>query len=172
MESRSSSSAGLSLTTGSSRHVLATGHREWDDIGAVKVFGTVMDITERRHAEEAVRLSQAELARMSRLSTIGELAASIVHEVNQRLAAIVTNADACIRWIDRKQPDLDMAREAALSIAQEGRRAASVISGLPALARKTDLTLAAVDINETIREVLALLRDEIARGQVNSSDPC
>jgi signal transduction histidine kinase len=107
------------------------------------------------------------LARNVLLSTIGELAASIIHEVNQPLTAIVASAEASLRWMDREQPNLVKARQAIVRLTREGKRAGEVISGLRALVQKSKFDLARVDLNEVIREVLALLRDEIGRESVN-----
>jgi len=125
-----------------------------------------MDITERRNAEEALRNAQAELARVARLTTMGELVASITHEINQPLAAIVTQSDAGLRFLYRDEPDLDEVREALSSIGQDGMRAADVIRGLRALAKKSGPELAKLDINDAIREVLALTRSELQRHSV------
>jgi PAS domain S-box-containing protein len=132
-------------------------------IGASKI---ARDITERKRAEEALGRARAELTRASRLTTMGELAGSIIHEINQPLAAVVGNAEVCLRWLDRDPPDLAEARDAISRLARDGRRAVDVISGLRALARKSDLALTHVDINDAIREVLALLRGELEHGEV------
>jgi PAS domain S-box-containing protein len=149
------------------KHVLIIGRPNIDETNEFLFCGTMMDITERCQAEEALRRSQAELARNVQLSTIGELAASIIHEVNQPLTAIVASAEASLRWLDREQPNLVKARQAIVRLAQEGKRAGEVISGLRALVQKSKFDLADVDLNEVIREVLALLRDEIGRESVN-----
>jgi signal transduction histidine kinase len=154
------------LPDGSVKYVQSTGHPDIDAGGEVEFVGTVIDITERRHAEEALRRAQAELARVWRLSTMGELAGSIIHEINQPLAAIVTNAEASLRWLDRDVPELDEAREAISDLVRAGRRAADVIKGLNALARKSGFELARIDINDAIQEVLAVLRSELERGGV------
>ena len=154
------------LPDGSVKYVQSTGHPDIDAGGEVEFVGTVIDITERRHAEEALRRAQAELARVWRLSTMGELAGSIIHEINQPLAAIVTNAEASLRWLDRDVPELDEAREAISDLVRAGRRAADVIKGLNALARKSGFELARIDINDAIQEVLAVLRSELERSGV------
>jgi PAS domain S-box-containing protein len=123
----------------------------------------VLDLTERKRAQEALQKAQAELAHVARLTTMGELAASLAHEINQPLAAIVTNGSAGLRWLNQGQPDLDEARAALSRIVRDGARAADVIRGLRALAKKTGPELAKVDINDTILEVLALTRSEMQR---------
>ena len=149
------------LPDGSIRHVHGVGHavlNEPDDF--VEFIGTTIDITERKRAEEALRNAQAELARVVRLTTMGELAASIAHEINQPLSAIVTNANASLRWLNRGEPDLDEARGAISRIASDGVRAADVIRGLRALATKAGPDLASFDINDAMQEVLTLTRSE------------
>jgi C4-dicarboxylate-specific signal transduction histidine kinase len=125
-----------------------------------------MDITERRNADEALKNTQAELARVARLTTMGELVASIAHEINQPLTAITTNADACLRWLNRETPDLDEVRNAVTRILRGSSQASNVIRGLRALARKSGPELARFDINDAIREVLALIRTELQRQSV------
>jgi signal transduction histidine kinase len=119
-----------------------------------------------RKAEEARRKTQAELAHVTRVMTMGELAASIAHEVNQPLAGIAINANACLRWLARESPNLDEAREAAQRIIRDGTRASEIISRVRALARKTVTETARVDMNEAIREVLDLGQGEARKGKV------
>jgi C4-dicarboxylate-specific signal transduction histidine kinase len=103
---------------------------------------------------------------MARLTTMGELTASIAHEINQPLAAIVTQSEAALRWLNRDQPDLDEARDALSHIARDGVRAAEVIRGLRALARKSGPQLTRLDIDDVVRQVLALARGELLRNDV------
>jgi PAS domain S-box-containing protein len=121
------------------------------------------DITERRRAEEALRNAQMELTRVARLTTMGELVASIAHEINQPLAAIAADGTACLHWLDRDKPDLDGARSAASRIVQDAGRAGDVIRGLRALATTSGSQLTEVDIHDVIRDVLALTRAELQR---------
>jgi PAS domain S-box-containing protein len=129
----------------------------------VKWYGTSADVEDLKRAEEALSKSQAELAHVTRVTTMGELAASIAHEVNQPLSAIVNNGSACLRWLNGAAPDLDEAREAARRIIRDGNRAGEVITRIRALLRKTDAEKARLDINQTIREVVKLTRNEAAR---------
>jgi PAS domain S-box-containing protein len=128
----------------------------------VKWYGASADIEDRKRAEETLRKAQAELAHITRVTTMGELAASIAHEVNQPLSAIVNNGSACLRWLNGAAPDLDEAREAARRIIRDGNRAGEVIARIRALLRKTDTGKARLDINQTVREVVALTRNEAA----------
>jgi len=129
----------------------------------VKWYGTSTDVEDLKRAEEALSKSHAELAHVTRVMTMGELAASIAHEVNQPLSAIVNNGGACLRWLNGAAPDLDEAREAARRIIRDGNRAGEVITRIRALLRKTDAEKARLDINQTIREVVKLTRNESAR---------
>jgi PAS domain S-box-containing protein len=129
----------------------------------VKWYGTSADVEDLKRAEEALSKSQAELAHVTRVTTMGELAASIAHEVNQPLSAIVNNGSACLRWLNGAAPNLDEAREAARRIIRDGNRAGEVITRIRALLRNTDTEKARLDINQTIREVVTLTRNEAAR---------
>ena len=120
----------------------------------------VLELTERKLAEETLRKTRAELAHVARVTTMGELATSIAHEVNQPLAAIVTNARACLRWLMRDVPNLEEAREAAERIARDGKRASDVISRIRALVLNTGSEKAQLDINQAIQEVVYLTEHE------------
>jgi two-component system, LuxR family, sensor kinase FixL len=134
----------------------ATFPTEADMFGNVLV--SVFDITERNRTEQALQQAQAELAHVSRVATLGELTASIAHEVNQPLAAVVTNGDACLRWIARQPPELNEARTCLLEIVTEGRRAGDVIQRLRALSGKSEPQPVALDVGTTIAEAVLLLR--------------
>ena len=121
---------------------------------------------ERKRAEETLRKSQAELAHVTRLVSLGELAASIAHEINQPLTAVVTNGSACLRWLAADSPNLEEAREAARRIVRDGNRAGEVLKRIRLFLKKTDTEKTRVDINRTITEVVALARDEASRHQV------
>jgi PAS domain S-box-containing protein len=127
------------------------------------VSGAVRDVTERKRADEALREAQANLARVSRVTTMGELTASLAHEIRQPIAAALTNAKTCLRWIGRDQPDLTEAREAAARIIKDVTRAADTISSISMLFKKGALQRGLVDVNELIREMVVLLRSEANR---------
>src|SRR6266850_78545 len=122
---------------GSIRYHRGSGHPVVKDAGELEFVGTVMDVTEQKQAEEAVRKAHEELAHVSRLTTLGELTASIAHEVNQPLAAIVTNGQASLRLLSRSKPDIDEARDALESMIADSLRASEVIDRIRTLLRKT-----------------------------------
>jgi PAS domain S-box-containing protein len=117
------------------------------------ILETNNNITEQKRAEEALRQAQAELAHVTRVTTLGELAASIAHEVNQPLSGIMTNSNACIRWLAGDSPNLDEAREAIRRILRDGNRASDVISRIRALVSKTDTEKSRLDVNDAIQEL-------------------
>ena len=124
------------------------------------------EMAERKRAEDAYYEAQGELARMTRMSAMGALAASISHEVNQPLAAVVTNADACMMWLSSEPPNLEEARAAVECIAQQGTRASDVVRHIRAMFTKTAPERATVQINDLIREVGALIEGAALRNQV------
>jgi signal transduction histidine kinase len=121
---------------------------------------------ERNRAEEALRRARAELARINRVTTLGELTASLAHEIKQPIGAAVTNAEACLRLLDRDQPDLPEAREAASEMARDARRAADIIEHVRSLYRKDSSYQEMVDVNEVIREMVVMLQREATRHSV------
>ena len=123
-------------------------------------------LTERKQAEEALRDAQAELAHVTRVMTMGELTASIAHEINQPLAAVVTNANAGLRWLAGPIPNLSEAREALARISRDGKRASDVIGRIRALVKKSSTEKAGLDLNEAIQEVVVLEQSEIQKSEV------
>jgi len=151
------------MADGSSKHVRVVAHAMRGETGNLEYVGAVMDVSARKQAEEALRKSQGELAHVTRVMTMGELAASIAHEVNQPLAAIVTNGSACLRWLMGDSPNLNEARETARRIIHDGKRASDVISRIRALVRKRDPEKAQLDINQAVQEVVNLTEHEAVR---------
>jgi C4-dicarboxylate-specific signal transduction histidine kinase len=127
----------------------------------------VLDLSEQKRAEEALRQAQAELTRTARLTMMGELTASIAHEINQPIAAIVMNGSAGLRWLNKDEPDVEEARSALTRLVSDGKRAGNVIRGLRALVKKSVPEMAEFDINDAIREILALTRSDLQRHQVS-----
>ena len=136
----------------------------------VEFVGTVIDVTERKWAEEErerLRQAQADLAHVSRVTTMGELTASLAHEVNQPIGAAVTNANACLRWLTRDHPDVEEARAAAMRIVNDGTRAAEIIKRIRLLFKKGTPQWELVDVNEVAREMIVLLRGEATRYNIS-----
>lgn len=132
----------------------------------VKWYGTMTDIEDGKRAEEALRKANADLAHITQVMTMGELAASIAHEINQPLAAIVTNADACMVWLSGEAPNLEEARTAVDCIARDGTRASEVIQRIRAMFTKHIPERTRVQVNELIREVITLLQAGASRNEV------
>jgi len=157
--------------SGSPVYVRSSGKPVFDASGNFLGFrGTGTDITatiRADHAEEALREAQAELAHVTRVTTLGELTASIAHEVNQPLAAIVANAEACLRWLDRAPPDLAAARRSAEWVINDGNRASEVVRRVRTLANKTDIDKVPLDVNDIVREVIALVQRELISHRVS-----
>ena len=152
----------LLLPDGSIKHVHATAHALRDESGGIEFVGAVTDVTARKRAEEKLHEAQSALARVTRVTALGELAASIAHEVNQPLAAVVANAAACQRWLDRAPPDLEEVRSTVASIMKDANRAGEVIQRVRGMVNKTIDQKAPLDINEVANEMISLLRHELA----------
>jgi PAS domain S-box-containing protein len=160
----------LLLPDGTLKYVHGIGHPVLNANGdLVEIVGTVIDITERKRAEqERAKLYQleADLAHMNRVSVMGELTASIAHEVNQPLSGVVSNASACLRWLAADTPNVEEAKETARRIVRDGKRAAEIIARIRALTKRTAEHRERLDLSETIREVLPLVGDEAKKRSV------
>ena len=158
----------LVLPDATVKHVHTVAHAVLSPAGEVlEVVGTTVDITERKRAEaerENLRRLEADLRHLNRVSMMGELAASVAHEVNQPLSGIVSNAGACLRWLAGDAPDVEEVREAVRDIVRDGKRAGEIIARIRALATKRAATQREkLDLNKTIQEILALAGDEARR---------
>jgi len=156
------------LPGGTVKYIHTVGHPVLNTSGDLLQFvGTSTDITERKQTEEALRQAQADLARVNRVTTMGELTASLAHEVNQPIAAAITDANTCLRWLRRNQPDMEEAREAASRVVKDATRAADIISRIRLQFKKGAPERELVDLNEVVREILVLLRSEATRYSVS-----
>jgi PAS domain S-box-containing protein len=142
-------------------HVVSRAAR--DQNGQLEYVGAVQDVTERRLSEFALDKLRSELAHVSRVATLGALAASIAHEVNQPLSGIVTNSSTCLRMLAEDPPNIEGARETARRAIRDGNRAAEVIARLRALFKKSDFATEWLNLNEAVQEVVVLLGTEIQR---------
>jgi C4-dicarboxylate-specific signal transduction histidine kinase len=149
------------------KHVHTAAHAEREDPHDVYFVGAVVDLTAIKRAEEALRQAQADLAHVSRVTTMGELTASLSHEVKQPIAAAVTDATTCVRWLAHDPPNIDEARAAAVRVVQDGRRATEIISRIHLPFTKGRPERERVDVNELIREMTVLLRGEATRYHVS-----
>ena len=146
-------------------HVVA--HAMRDSSGVVEFIGAVTDITPAKKADESLRRAQADLAHVNRVTTLGQLAASLAHEINQPIAGASINAHACLRYLKRDQPDLDAAGQAASRMIRDVNRAADIISRIRRFFRKGAPTQESVDVNEVIREMVVLLSNEITQHSIS-----
>jgi C4-dicarboxylate-specific signal transduction histidine kinase len=152
--------------SGLTKHVHVRAHRVRFESGEDEIVGALIDVSEARQAQEALHAAQTALAHAARVATLGEMSASIAHEVNQPLAGIVTNGEAGLRWLDRKQPELGEVRSAMERMIRDGKRASQVVERLRALARKAPAQTMALDLNEVISESTALLLREIQNHRI------
>ena len=147
-------------------HVAAVGQFDLGPTGDVELEGIISDITERKAAEQALTDARNELARAVRLASLGELAGSVVHEINQPLTGIIMSAEACLRWLARDPAEPGEARRSAMRVIEQGRRASGVVTGLRSLVRDAQIRFADVQINDAIEEILVLLKRDIERANV------
>jgi PAS domain S-box-containing protein len=152
---------------GTTKYVYSTAHPVFNASGdLVEFVGTLMDITERKRAEEErerLRQVEADLAHVTRITTMGELTASVAHEIKQPIAAALTDARTCLRWLGRDVPDLPEACEAASRVVKDVTRAADIISRISLLFKKGVSQRELVDVSELIRDMIVLLRGEANR---------
>src|SRR6266436_3439043 len=152
------------------RDIHVVGHAVLDPSGDLCEFvGTVIDITERKRAEEAIRRSEAFLARVTRVTTMGELAASIAHEINQPLAGVVTSANAGLNWLAANPPNLSKTRETLERILRDGTRGGEVLARIRALLKRTPPAKTLASVNQIVRDVLALTAGELRQHSIDLS---
>ena len=156
----------LLMPDGAVKHVHVVAHGEIEESGELEFFGALMDVTAAKQAAEALRHAEADLAHMSRVTTMGELVASIAHEVNQPLGSIVTNGHACVRLLSAEVPNVERSREVVGRMITDGMRASEVIKRIRDLLHKTPSEKAPVSINETVQVVVALVSSELLRSNI------
>ena len=157
----------LLMPDGSVKHVRAAAHAVKDASGNLEFVGALMDVTAARRAEEELLEAQAELARVARVTMLGELTAAIVHEVSQPLTGLVSSGHACLRWLAGETPDLEAARRAVERIINDGARAGEVLARIRALVKKSPPRRDCFNINDAIKEVVALIRSEVERNRIS-----
>ena len=145
-------------------HVVARAFR--DEAGEVEYVGSVMDVSAMRLAERELHKTQTDLAHVMRVTSLGELTASIAHEVNQPLGAVLINAAACLSWLNHEQPNLTEAHAALDRIVRDGARAGEVIRRIRTLAKKADTKMAPLNLNEVLSEALILVQHELLSSRV------
>jgi PAS domain S-box-containing protein len=151
----------LLLPDGSIRHVHVVARAISDQPGNIGFVGAVMDVTAAKRAEEELQEAQTELAHAVRVTTLGELTASIAHEVNQPLAGVVSSGNAALRWLNSQPPSIENAKLSVEHVTKAGKRAAEVIQRIRALSQKTVVQKAPLDINDVIEDVMPLIQHEV-----------
>jgi C4-dicarboxylate-specific signal transduction histidine kinase len=157
----------LVMPDGSVKYVHVVTHALSTEPGSIEFVGAVTDTTKTKLAQESLRQAQADLAHINRVTTMGELAASLAHEIKQPISAVHTNAKTCLRWLGRDQPDIEEAREAVSRILQNITRTSEIISRIRVLFKKEEPQRDSVDVNEVIREMISLLLGEAGRHAVS-----
>jgi PAS domain S-box-containing protein len=152
----------LLMPDGSVKYVHVVAHAVRDQADQLEFIGAVVDVTATKQAEQKLHKAQVELAHVMRVTTLGELTASIAHEVNQPLAAIIANAEACLRWLDREIPDLPAARRSVEWVINGGNRVSEVIRRVRTLAKKSDIEKVPLDVNDVVKEVIVLVQRELS----------
>jgi predicted ATPase/signal transduction histidine kinase len=156
----------LKMPDATVKHINVVARALRNDAGKVEFVGAVMDVTAIRRAERELHKTQTDLAHVMRMTSLGELTASIAHEVNQPLGAVLINAEACLSWLDHRQPNLREAHAALENIVRDGTRAGEVIRRVRALAKKADTKMAPLNLNEALSEALTLVQHELSSSRV------
>jgi signal transduction histidine kinase len=156
----------LLMPNGAIKHLTVRTHRVKYESGEEELVGALMDVTATRETQKALDTARAELARVARVTALGQMSASIAHEVNQPLAAIATSASAGLRWLTREVPEIGEARACVNHIAEEANRASEIMRSIRDLARRADPEVVALDINAVIDETVALVKQEALNHRV------
>jgi PAS domain S-box-containing protein len=156
----------LVVPDGAIRHLQVVAHVMRDEPERLHYAGAVMDVTQARQSEQQLHHTQSELARVTRVTTLGELSASIAHEVGQPLAAIVTNGEACLRWLNHQPPQPDEVRAGIARMIAEGRRATEIVRRIRTLARKDTGQKTPLELNDVVNDVVSLTQREVLSHQV------
>ena len=156
----------LLLPDGSVKYVHAVGHTVKNAAGSIECVGAVTDVTAAKEAEDELRRAQADLARVTRVTTLGEVTSSIVHEIVQPLSAAVTNGNTCLYWLDDKHLDLAKARSAAERAARDAKRTTDIIGRIRALMIRSKPQKLELDMNSVVSEILALTHDEFIKRHI------
>jgi signal transduction histidine kinase len=151
---------------GSTKYVHAVARAAKNALGALEFVGAVMDITATRRADEELHQTRTQLTHFARLTTLGELTASIAHEVNQPLSGVINSANAGVRWLDSQPPDIHRARQSIDRIIRDAGRASEVVARVRDLAKKTPPRKGWLNINKTVEEIISLTRQEVRKNHV------
>jgi PAS domain S-box-containing protein len=157
----------LLMPDGSVKHIRAVARAVRDAQGKLEFIGAIMDVTASRRAEEQLNRARAELAHVARVTTVGELTAAIAHEVSQPLTGLVTSGNACLRWLAGEPPNLEAAKRAVERMINDGTRAGEVISRIRAMVRNSPPRRDKLNINDTLMEVITLIRGEVQRNSIS-----
>ena len=151
---------------GSIKYVQVVARAEKNALGTVEFVGAVMDITSTKRAEEELHQTRAQLTHFARVTALGELTASIAHEVNQPLTGVVTSGNACVRWLNSHPPDIEKAKQSVERIIRDANRASEVVARVRNLAKKTPPHKIWLDINETVEEIISLTHREVRQNRI------
>jgi predicted ATPase/signal transduction histidine kinase len=157
----------LRMADGRVKHIRSVAHGRRNETTGVDFIGAIIDVTAIKLAEMELHKTRSELAHVTRMTSLGELTASIAHEVNQPLGAVVTNAEAGLNWLDHQPPNMQEAHCALERIVRDGNRASEVIRRVRTLARRTDIQMAPLELNEVVSEALALVQHELLSYRVS-----
>jgi signal transduction histidine kinase len=155
------------MPDGAVKYLYVVAHAMRYDMADINFVGAVMDVTAMRLAELELRKTRTELAHVMRVTSLGELTASIAHEVNQPLGAVVTNAEACLCWLDRENPNLNAVHSSVEMILRDGNRAGEIIRRVRALAMKIDTQMVPLNLNEVVSEAVAFVQHELLSAGVS-----